>query len=210
MLTLDFFKNEIQALGLPSLTDSELAQIIRACSKLYTETDATFETIDPLKREFKLSHQYLVDNSITVFRSTTEDTQFDNTNILSISTYNQGTPPTPPTYGVYTDNASGYIYLLAEYLTDAEDDHVALRYAYTDYDLVVEKLVFRSSIFDRITEEQRGNVTIKKKTFAETLIAYKKSMDNIDDGYEVGEINFTRLSHGLVYGADPDTGEVLP
>jgi hypothetical protein len=212
MLTLDFFKNEISDLGLAVPSDTELSQIIRTLAKFTSVPIDKMTQIDSLGYEFKFEYPFIVDNSVTIFRAATSDNLTAPANVQVLTVYDVGTtPPVLPPHDFAIDHAMGYALLTVSYPSPTVDtDFILSRFGYVDYQTVIDRVLFRASIDDRITEEKRGNVTIKKKSLADTLLSYRKLQGTPNDGLDVGEINFTRLSHGKVYGADPETGVVLP
>lgn len=214
MFTLDYFKNEIANLGLPVPSDSELSQIIRTFSTPVSVFSGDIISIDAQNKEFKLPYSLILDNSFIGYRTNGSSSEiFDISNLLPVAIpYDVGTMGIPGG-PLSVDHATGHVYLDPAYpnpIPNPYDDLVGFRYSYTNYDSVIDRVMFTASIQDRRTSERRGNVTIEKKSLYDVAIGYRKLKGVVNEGLEVGEINFTRLSHGEVYGADPDTGQVLP
>jgi hypothetical protein len=203
----DYVKN---GLKIASVTEDEVSNaILQSCIKL-TGTISDLTPTDTNNQLFYTNLLLIKDDTFIIYKSTDMETLLEPSNSLSKESFDVNDKPFPAfSEQVQVDYVSGA--LRFETPLDFDTDFIFYQCLAVDQDKFEETILKRAALTDRVSEEERSNVRIKRRSYLE-ILADKSKLSPVSAAplieIEVG--TFSRLSNGIVYGIDEFTGEVIP
>lgn len=195
MLTSAQYVAKLAEMGI-TISSAEVITRMRANMMSMTEEIPEVIPLDSSGNLFRLTYMPIVDTLITVFRSTTRTTLTNTESILEKEDFDFQDITFVQTKPVAIDHYNATVKFLTPVNTSTE--FVLFRYAYVNEDALFNEIYLSQSLKNRVIEEKRGNVSIKKQSILD--IVAKSKMLNQMSGDDIQEINVTRFSCGQEWG----------
>lgn len=194
MLTSALYLSRLEKLGI-TYTQAEIVADMRAFMVPFTEKLDTCISIDNFAgSRFRLSKLPVVDDLFTANRSANEDLLTNPGTILTVEPFDFADPLFVQTEQIAIDYANSVV----SFLTPIGDDLANFRYSYVNEEAMMNRIMLQFSLKNPVTEERRGNVTIKKRSYQDILTDYNKL--NQQSGQSIEKVRMTRFSCGEVKG----------